>query len=1159
MVMPAPVRRDVPAAPAARTAPRLRAARRMHAPDPAVAGRPRGCGDRIRDPGDGDRAATATGRARRRTAAPTTTGARARPATAPPPPRAGAPRPPRPRPPRRATTAATPPPTTDRRRPRRTAGAQRPRQPAPRPAPPQADQRAPRATADATPVVGLTERRIGLLFAIFLGLLVIAGGRDAVARRRAGAVAAARGGTQQVDEIDVPARRGAISDRNGVELAVAEPAADVAATPYLVKQPAKVAMQLAPLLGQTQSGVLEKLGASGGFVYLARNLPAAKAEKIKKLEIAGLQFIPSARRDYPRRWLASQLLGGIGIDGNGLTRPRVHVRPACCTARDGTRRIVKDALGSRSSCRRPSASMPGKDLKLTLDAQLQSKVEDVLAQIGAKWHPKGATAVVMDPGPSTILALADWPRVDANDLGGAPSYATQNRAVRLHLRAGLDVQAVHRRRRARGPQGRHAGGVLAPAAVDPGRRPRDRGVAPARPDRPHDGADPRAVLERRHGPHRAAPRRGPLRLLGAALRLRQADEASSCPARRPASCCRASKYTGPSMGNLPIGQGESVTPIQLATAYAAIANGGVLRRPRIVARIGDRAKPVAAGRRVISERTAATLRTMLSGVLAAGGTASSIAIPGYTLAGKTGTANKIDADTGEYSKSRYIALVRRLRPGAQPEAARHRHGRRAAGRDLRRRGRGAGVRGDHALRAAVPADRAGLSTVAVPDYPPRIDPATEASQFPDRHLADRALRRARRHVVRRHQAPPRSVGNRELKRDAVTASKIRNGSIGPQELTARRRRRRGPRGPQGPSGSTGSSGAPGSPASSPRRSRGERCRTPARRRLRAGQRHTAGAFRKDPFGSVDLRGLVTKNPGTPSQGDVIALLPAGYRPPARMAFPVATGSATDVYGRVDVQADGAVVWIAGGTGETDFTSLGTVSFWTDPEVAVVRASASSAAAGTAAVRRRLDELRVGVRDRRLQGRPARHRSCARPRDEERRRPGGERRHRDPAEATVPRRGRSSSSGPAGRAKPRRRPAERQRRLDGGRRRREGLHEPRLDQLLDRLTERPRDAVVAPCAPLSCPHETSGLLERHLVARAVHRARRHVVRGHQAARELRRQPRAQARRRDRHEDPRRVGRGEGPGVHRSAPRASGVPRDRAGGRFDRYGSGGRRRA
>ena len=263
--------------------------------------------------------------------------------------------------------------------------------------------------------MGLTERRIGLLFAIFLALLVVAAGRtlwlggvQAASLQRAAV-------TQQVDRIDVPARRGAISDRNGIELAVAEPAADVAATPYLVEHPAKTAAALAPLLGRTQAEVLEKLGTDGGFVYLARNLPAGKAEKIKKLKIPGMSFIPSSRRDYPRKWLASQAIGGVGVDGQGLSGLE-YTFEKVLGGTDGTRRIVKDALGEPIVLQETKRAVPGKDIKLTIDAQLQGKVEDVLAQVGAKWSPKGATAVVMDPATSAILALADWPRVDANEL-----------------------------------------------------------------------------------------------------------------------------------------------------------------------------------------------------------------------------------------------------------------------------------------------------------------------------------------------------------------------------------------------------------------------------------------------------------------------------------------------------------------------------------------------------------------------------------------------------------------------------------------------------------------------------------------------------------------------------------------------------------------------
>jgi cell division protein FtsI/penicillin-binding protein 2 len=126
------------------------------------------------------------------------------------------------------------------------------------------------------------------------------------------------------------------------------------------------------------------------------------------------------------------------------------------------------------------------------------------------------------------------------------------------------------------------------------------------------------------------------------------------------------KYSGSTMGNLPIGQGISVTPIQMAQAYAAIANGGILRPLRVVRRVDGRLLPEPKGHRVISQGTAQELRQMLEGAFAPGGTASEVSIPGYKLAGKTGTANKFDTTTGQYSKSAYIASFMGFAPALNP-------------------------------------------------------------------------------------------------------------------------------------------------------------------------------------------------------------------------------------------------------------------------------------------------------------------------------------------------------------------------------------------------------------------------------------------------------------------------------------------------------------
>ncbi len=512
--------------------------------------------------------------------------------------------------------------------------------------------------------MGLTERRIGLLFAIFLGLLTIAGGRTLwLGGVKASALQRAAN-TQQVNEITVPARRGAITDRKGLELAVSEPAADVSATPYLVTSPLRAARQLAPLLGQTRAGVLQKLSVKGGFVYLARNLPAAKAEQIRKLNIAGVDLVPSTRRDYPRRWLASQVIGGVGTDGNGLSGLE-YAHDDVLHGTDGKRRIVKDGAGDPIVVQDTKPAVAGKDLRLTLDAQLQGKVEDVLAQVGEKWRPKGATALVMDPRSSTVLALANWPRVDANDLGGAPAYAAQNRAVGFNYEPGSTFKAFT-------VAGALEDGVVEPTDyfhLPPTIQVADRTIKEAEDRGTVDLTTAQILAQSSNvGTVRIGQRLGPTRFdhwvrrfgFGKRTGIELAGEESGQVIKR-------STYSGSSMGNLPIGQGESVTPLQLATAYSAIADGGILRRPRVIARIGGKPTATPVGRRVISEHTAAQLRTMLTGVTQAGGTATAAAIPGYTIAGKTGTANKIDFKTNTYSKTRYIASFVGFAPARDPK------------------------------------------------------------------------------------------------------------------------------------------------------------------------------------------------------------------------------------------------------------------------------------------------------------------------------------------------------------------------------------------------------------------------------------------------------------------------------------------------------------
>ena len=508
------------------------------------------------------------------------------------------------------------------------------------------------------------ERRIGLLFLAFCALLVLAGLRALQLGGLKGGSLREKADTQQVSQVPVPARRGTISDRKGVELAVSEPADDIAVTPYLVKDPAGAARRLAPLLHQPLDAVLRKVAQRHtGFVYLVRQLPASQAQRIGKLDMPGIQLIPSNRRIYPQRWMAAQLLGAVGTDGNGLSGLE-YARDETLRGKDGERRLVKDALGQPISLADVRAAKPGHNVTLTLDAAIQDKVEAVLQQVGQKFSPRGATALVMDPRNGAIMALANWPRVDADNLSGAPAYARQNRAIGSTYEPGSTFKAFT----VAGALMDHKVTPSTPFNVPPQLQVADRTIHDAE-DHGYETLTTAQILAQSSniGADLIAAKVGRTRFdhwvrtfgFGKPTGIDLAgDESGIVP--------QLKQYSGSSMGNLPIGQGLAVTPMQMAAAYAAIANGGILRPPHIIERQGDRTMPIPRGRRIIKPAVAAQLRSMLVGVLGPGGTASEASIPGYKLAGKTGTAQKPDPIHGGYSDTKFVASFVGFAPANDP-------------------------------------------------------------------------------------------------------------------------------------------------------------------------------------------------------------------------------------------------------------------------------------------------------------------------------------------------------------------------------------------------------------------------------------------------------------------------------------------------------------
>jgi len=512
--------------------------------------------------------------------------------------------------------------------------------------------------------VAVVQRRIGAIFGLFFLLLVLAAGRTLYLGTLHSGTLRRAARDQQLTYETVPAQRGTITDRNGIDLAVSEPAEDISATPYLVKDPLGAAQRLAPLLGKTQATVLTDLSEHSGFVYLARALPAKQAQAVMTMAIPGIAGTPVMRRVYPRGTLAAQVLGIVGTEGNGLTGLE-YSRNALLHGRSGQRRVVSDALGQPVSITDAHPEVPGASLSLTLDANIQRRTENVLDAVGRVFAPKDAMAIVMDPRSGSILALANWPLLNANDPGAAPEGALEDRAVGFDYEPGSTFKAFT-------VSGALQRGLITPSSAfsipnqiqvadrtihdDTEHAEETLTTAQILAQSSNVGAIKIGALEGASSFNEWVHRFG----FGARTGV-------DLPGEEMGRTLPLGEYSGSSMGNLPIGQGELVTPIQMVSAYAAIANGGILRAPHIVGALDGHPQAEPAGHRIISEATAAEVRKMLEGVLAPGGTASEVSIPGYQLAGKTGTASKIDKETGEYSKSAFVASFVGFAPASDPK------------------------------------------------------------------------------------------------------------------------------------------------------------------------------------------------------------------------------------------------------------------------------------------------------------------------------------------------------------------------------------------------------------------------------------------------------------------------------------------------------------
>jgi cell division protein FtsI (penicillin-binding protein 3) len=517
------------------------------------------------------------------------------------------------------------------------------------------------------------DRRIGLLFGVFLLLLGLASARAAYLGVFHSSSLSSFANSQAVVTTVTPAVRGEITDRTGQVLAISEQADAIIADPQIMKHPRRVAAQLAPLVNESQAKLLSTLtkNPSAGYVVLATGVPSSNATKIMALRINGINDHTAIKRVDPLGATAAQVLGWVNAKGVGVAGVE-YVLNHQLKGHSGITRVIQDGNQQAIGVDTTKAMAPGDNVALTLSVPLQQEVEKVLAEMVATYGGTKATAIVTDPQTGQILADANWPSVNANDIGATSLAATRDESVQLSYEPGSTFKAIT-------VAGGLMDGTITPSTEinePPDLDPYGTVISDAEPHgyvsytvsqvlkvssnigadliaqrdtNPHDGLFPGSVRFN-YWVHRfgfGTP-------TGVAL---NGESQGVFPT--------LANYSGISMYNLPFGQGEEVTPMQMTQAYDAIANGGILRTPQMIDAVNGRKIAEPAGHRIISPEVASELRVMLRGVFADGGTASGAQIPGYDLAGKTGTAQ--DVVDGKYSDNLYNASFIGMVPAKHPK------------------------------------------------------------------------------------------------------------------------------------------------------------------------------------------------------------------------------------------------------------------------------------------------------------------------------------------------------------------------------------------------------------------------------------------------------------------------------------------------------------
>src|SRR5437660_7891300 len=484
----------------------------------------------------------------------------------------------------------------------------------------------------------------------------------------------ARAQRQQERTLELSPVRGSILDARGRVLAESVAATSIYADPQVIADPRATAKTLAaiPALHLTAREIEAKLAGGGAFAWVARQLPVEVAAEVKRLKLQGIYELEEHRRSYPRGTLAANVIGYVGLDGEGLAGVE-HSLDSTVRGRPGRVTLLRDArkgsylVGGEGANR----AIDGNDVVLTIDSVVQFIAERALANAVNEQRAIGGSAIVMDPSSGAIVAMASLPTFDPNRFRDFATIAWRNRNVQDLYEPGSTFKVVT------ASAGLEEGVVTPSQILDCG----NGSIQIANVAIHEHGGNRYGLLtfedvmvhSSNVGAVRVGLALGQERFYRYIRRFGFGERTGiELPGETPGMLRRTERWSAVSNASISFGQEVGVTPLQLLTAMATVANGGVRVAPHIIDHVVDAGgnviaqPPRAAPVRVTSERTAAILNEILKAVVARG-TGQAAALAEHVVAGKTGTAQKYIR--GGYSVDKVVASFAGYVPADRPRLA----------------------------------------------------------------------------------------------------------------------------------------------------------------------------------------------------------------------------------------------------------------------------------------------------------------------------------------------------------------------------------------------------------------------------------------------------------------------------------------------------------